>query len=130
MSKPIPTIADWKGNEIKEGMEICFVQTVIHNSKMSWLMPKGGGKFVENVLCEASDEPCWILSEYYIVEKDGNRLFVPTVTKGAGELKGYTFHSRIYLGEKNFFENNPTMAIKGISDTNPNALPSQNTPPY
>jgi len=64
-------ITDWAGNEIKAGMEVAFLQTEIHHSRQEMLLPGGctkDGKPYRQVLQEAHDEPCWILSEFMVVE--------------------------------------------------------------
>lgn len=113
-------ITDWKGNEIKPGMEVAFLTTVIHHMEAGILWPKpyvDNGKPGYQKIQDTHDESCWILSEFRKVEEHDGRLFVTIETKD-GE---YKYISRTYLGESSFFASEPpVLAIKGVSDVNPN----------
>lgn len=121
-------ITDWKGNEIKPGMEVAFLQTVRHVMGGGIMWPgryaKDGKPFFEETV-KAHDEPCWILSEWMVVQKsaDDGRLYVTEVENGANDLEGYVFRMNVYLGEKNGFSDSPpVLAIKGVSDIKPDKI--------
>jgi hypothetical protein len=116
-------VFDWNGNEIKEGMIIYFVQTkpgFLESSRNGILIPQTG-----ETIWEDEDEwqkrknaNIWELGEGMEVKKDRNteRLFVETITKGSGEWEGSTFHSKIDLLMQIKMWGELTIAIKGISD--------------
>lgn len=120
-------ITDWAGNEIKPGIQVAFLQTVIHHWAGGIMWPAGSqkdsiSKYEETQV--AHDEPCWILGYFKIVQADhkGN-LYVDVVEKGAGELEGFTFHSKVYLnGDFWLWDKPPVLAIKLISDTKPDKI--------
>ena len=119
-------ITDWKGNEIKEGMTIYFVQTKPFNlGRMGWLVPEGmteSGK-PETIMesyedYEKRNQPIWELGDEMIVmAKDNGRLYVETNMECNGELNGYTISSEVDLLMQIKHSKELTIAIKGISDT-------------
>lgn len=115
-------IFDWEGNEVKAGMTIYFVQTkpgFLESGRVGVTTPQTGEIVWEDESSgqERKNKVVWELGEEMLVEKDANsRLIVKTVTKGAGELEGYTFNSTIDLIMQKRFSPDLTIAIKGISD--------------
>ena len=94
-------ITDWAGNEINPGMEVAFLQTVIHHWEGGILWPNryvDGGKPAYEKIQDAHDELCWILGKWMVVQKsvDDGRLYVVDSIKDSG----YTFSTNVYLVEK------------------------------
>ena len=126
-------VHDHIGNEVKEGMTIYLVQTKpFVFGKIGMFIPAGiskSGKVEE--IWESEDEyqkrkntNIWELGEPYLVWKDDDGdLYINQVTKGINELAGYTFYSRVHLDFRDVFDDKKdkiVIAIKGISDKNPN----------
>ncbi len=99
------TVTDWKGNEIKEGMEVCIIQT---NTDNYFRDSKTGLPFTPIV-------DCWDIKTYLVESKNGN-LVINTTTKGANEAEGYTFHFSNPISMLTWTSKNCIIAIKGISD--------------
>lgn len=106
-------ITDWKGNEVKEGDEICIIRRIRRPffTNVSWLIPDGMGKFQE---IKGSDpEPakeCWEVGDYTKVEPG----FMCTTKEG-----DTTYKCHISLLTM-FMTDDFVLAIKGLSDVNPN----------
>ena len=99
------TMTDWKGNEIKPGMEVCIIKII----DKQYMVP--GVLFPDGTCIMADREPdkvCWEIGPYYLVE--GEKLII---TESIGE---FTFSQPLEI--KCFFldMNNYFLAIKGISD--------------
>ena len=118
-------ITDWAGNEIKTGMEVAFLQTVIHHWGGGILWPAGSQKdgvarYEETSV--AHDEECWILGEFRTVHGSGDDLYVIIETKSDWPERECTISSTVKLGVMNVWTDRiPVVAIKGLSDKNPNA---------
>jgi len=108
-------IVDWKGNEIKDGDEICFIKFLERDyyGKAGMFMPdgKGGGETHWFKIEPNPDKECWEVGEYLKVEMKGN---IPYVTTKLGE---YTFTQPISMMLFSMNKDCSILAIKGISDT-------------
>lgn len=109
-------IFDWKGNEIKAGMTIYFVQTkpgLIESSRIGLLMPQTGETIWEDEKDweERKNKEIWELGQPYLVGEKNDRLFYTTMA----DEDGYTFSFPFFAAF--LFGSTPIIAIKGISDT-------------
>jgi len=109
-------IFDWKGNEIKEGMTIYFVQTSAMNfGRFGMFIPDGvgGGHSIYESdedyekRKEKQNEPIWHLGMPYNVEEKNGDLFYTTPK----DEDDYTLSFQLR------YRKDSTIAIKGISDT-------------
>lgn len=114
-------IRDWRGNEVKEGMTIYFVQTKpMYIGKYGMLIPGGCTKDGKPTEVWESDEDyeirrnedIWHLGNPYEVTKKDGRLFA---SFNEGELTFSTLLSNL-VAEPPL---TTTIAIKGISDIKP-----------
>lgn len=105
-------VKDWKGNEIKEGQTIVYIQ-VVEKFYASGVLFKG----VYRELLPASEARCWIPKNEYLVERIGDRLgYVQTIID-----RGFTVSMNAYLDNESWFDSalpgeGHILAIKGISD--------------
>lgn len=114
-------ITDWKGNEVKAGMTIYFVQTkpgLLESSRFGVCFPDRDGKShsvwepEENWL-ERKNKEMWELGEEYLVEEKNGILYYTTTP----DRDGYTYSAPFSMAS--LFGSAPTIAIKGISDAQP-----------
>jgi hypothetical protein len=122
-------IFDWKGNELKAGMTIYFIQTspgFLEGSRHGIMYPDVNGKAhqtwePEEQWQERKNKKVWRLGDEYLVHQDkaDGTLFIKSIIKGKGDLDGYIFSEKVLLNSKFHFLQPPTIAIKGISDTPP-----------
>jgi hypothetical protein len=105
-------MTDYLGNEIKDGMEICWVLVNKHTPQISWYV---GGKIM--MMQEEENEPCWELGEYIKVSvcENGRPMYHKTVKDG-----DITYNFTDYLDSPFIDTKNIVLAIKGISDKQPN----------
>lgn len=107
-------VLDWMGNEVRAGMEVCYVETNFHQPYMSVIL--GGEKHEQ----QKSDTPIWLRGAYQKVEtwKDG-RLYI----NQKFNANGWEYNNVIFLGDKNIFiDDSLKLAIKGVSDNEPNKI--------
>lgn len=103
---------DWKGNEIKSGMTIYFVQTrpgALESSRLGMLMPQTGETIWEDekVWQERKNKEVWELGQPYDVHcTDGGNWFYATKE----DEDGCTFSFPLSL------QKDSIIAIKDISD--------------
>jgi len=108
-------IFDWKGNEIKPGMTIYFVQTkCTHWGRYGLMIPSIGETIWESdedyeKRKEEDDKPIWYLGRPYNVEERFGELYYITMPNEDGETFGCQLR----------YETNVTIAIKDISDKKP-----------
>lgn len=108
-------ILDWKGNEIKAGMTIYFIQTepgFLETARMGLMMP-GTGKTIwedEKNVEERKNKVVWRLGNPYTVSEKEGQLFYTTEEDEEGYTASFPFSMAFLFGSK------PTIAIKGISD--------------
>lgn len=112
-------IKDWKGNEIKAGMTIYFVKTkpgFLETSRHGLLIPQTGETILEDEknVEERKNREVWELGHEYLVEEKQGRLFYTTSPNEDGETYSSSFTTAFLFGSE------PIIAIKGISDANPN----------
>lgn len=106
-------IFDWKGNEVKVGMTIYFVQTKSMSFGRFGLMMPGTGETVwesdedYEKRKEIEKKPIWHLGVPYMVEEKFGELYYTTLP----DEEGYTYGCQLC------HETHQTIAIKGISDT-------------
>lgn len=106
---------DWKGNEIKAGMIIYFIQTkpVFFESSRIGLMMPGTGETTwedEKVWQERKNKEIWELGQPYLIKENEHGLFYTTMPDEEGYTYSFHFSMAFHFG------NIPTIAIKGISD--------------
>lgn len=105
---------DWKGNEIKAGMTIYFVQTklgVLESSRMGLLMPNGNHVWEdEKTWMERKNQEVWELSEPYKVSERKGVLMITRYFENDPDIDSLT--TTLY----DPFNPSPMLAIKGISD--------------
>lgn len=103
-------ILDWKGNEVKAGMTIYFVQTKpMTIGKFGMIMPNGTQVWESDEDYEKrKNEDIWFLGRPYIVSESNGRFILTTEP----DKEGYTYSMPFYQS----LENESTIAIKGISD--------------
>lgn len=108
-------IRDWKGNEIKAGMTIYFVQTKpMTIGKFGMLIPDGEGGHSQvwesdEDYDKRANKEIWELGVPYLVIENNGRLYYQTMP----DEEGYTLSSPFYES----IIREVTIAIKGISDT-------------
>lgn len=106
---------DWKGNEIKAGMTIYFVQTkpgVLESSRVGLMMPHSGETIWEDEKGwqERKNQEIWELGEpYEVTERDGI-LMITRYFENDPDIDSLT------TTLQDPFNPNPILAIKGISD--------------
>jgi hypothetical protein len=105
-------MTDWKGNEIKEGQTIVYIQ-VARKTYASGVFFKG----VYREFQPASEERCWIPKSEYVVQRIGDRLGY--VVSNIAE--GYTVSMNAFFDNESWFDSaapgeGHILAIKGISD--------------
>lgn len=106
---------DWKGNEIKAGMTIYFVQTkpgVLESSRMGLLMPHTGETIWEDEKqwLDRKNQEVWELSEPYEVSERNGVLMITKYFENDPDIDSLT--TTLY----DPFNQSPIIAIKGISD--------------
>lgn len=106
-------IFDWKGNEIKAGMVIYFVQTkpgLLESMRHGILMPSTGKTVWENESGwqERKNEDRWELGQEWLVVESGGRLCIQYAD---GEMT-VTIPFNQFGGDKE-----QVIVIKDISDT-------------
>ena len=99
-------ITDYLGNEVKSGMEICFIRVVDRQQFRFMGIYVGGEKFGEEEPIRP-DKSCWNIGEYINVETN------LTYTK---EIGGYTFTAPISMLIFSTDFSTHILAIKGVSD--------------
>lgn len=109
-------ILDWKGNEVKDGMTIYFVQTkpgVVASSRMGLLIPQTGETIWEDEKDwkERKDKEIWELGRPYEVSERGGQLYITSRFENDPDIDSLTQPLYSPFGEL------PPIAIKGISDT-------------
>lgn len=110
-------IKDWKGNEIKAGMTIYFIQTkpgVLESSRQGIMLPQTGETIwepEENWL-ERKNKEIWELGKPYLVSESQDGSLRITVHYDDPDIESITMPLFCPLG------GTPTIAIKGISDKN------------
>lgn len=115
-------ILDWKGNEVKAGMVIYFVQTRVGfpaNSRHGVIIP-GSGEMVwekEEDWIKRRDEEIWELGQPYNVDFKYGQLWYTTFP----DEEDYTYSAQLALRKDSM------IAIKGISDKNENHDTSEGT---
>lgn len=105
-------ITDWKGNEIKPGMEVCCILT---KRKMRIHIP-------DNVPLGPYYEDCWDVGDFAIVELRDGQLGIFTGFRIVHDLAEPP-SPRFVPFSSSFmrpFDDTLRLAIKGISDQNPN----------
>lgn len=108
-------MTDWKGNEIKEGDEICLIKFLQKDwvGRSGFYVPQGNGSFKEVVVKEKPepDKEVWEVGAYYLVH---NRKGLLCITEEVGEHKITSAINQLmfFLDEKCF-----QIGIKGVSDT-------------
>lgn len=109
---------DWQGNVIKEGDEICVIQTKKNYmfKKPQSYVPNLSGGFDVIDLFEEPEEDCWIIEESYKVVIINDSLYF---TYAAGEYTVSNSLSIIKIGLDQYH----LLAIKGVSDMQPKQLP-------
>lgn len=100
-------ITDWKGNEIKPGMEIVLINTFIRQY------------FTEVGIPPHDPIPCWDVYDPHIVELNEHGILgYWTHGKHTGEFEGYTYS--IFNAVQGVFRSPDVLvAIKGVSDSKP-----------
>lgn len=106
---------DWKGNKIEVGMTIYFVNTQHRFGRAGIFFPDGEGGYktmfeTDEELNERLSKPVWELGMPYEVEIINNEYYIKC------NISEYSF-SRPF---KYTFQQEGVIAIKGISDENPN----------
>lgn len=106
-------ITDWKGNEIKAGMTVVYIQIREDHPSIGTYYQ---GKNIS--LSVANSNKCWRVVDERIVERIGDRLGFRNVEKISG---GYTCHYNSYFDKESVFESampndGYIIAIKGVSD--------------
>lgn len=111
---------DWKGNEIKAGMIIYFVNTEHRFGRAGIIMPSGDGSAFTTLWQESDEElnerlskPVWELGMPYEVEIIDGEYFMKC------KVGEYSF-SRSFKHRSIYVTGEEIIAIKGISDKNPN----------
>jgi hypothetical protein len=109
-------IRDWKGNEIKAGMTIYFVQTkpgFLESSRMGLLMPDTGETIWEDekIWLERKNKDVWELGDPYVVSERNGMLMITRHYKDDPDIDSLTTTLWSPFGET------PPIAIKGISDS-------------
>ena len=110
-------MTDYKGNEIKPGMEICAVKIIDRQMfRGGVLIPVVPGvAHIEHWEDKRPDRPCWEPGEYYKV--NDSMCIQKNVSSGEYEFTCTIRIDDMIVGlEKELY----VIAIKGISDTNPN----------
>lgn len=99
-------ITDYLGNEVKDGMDICFI-TVIDKQQFRFMGYMIGGEMKGSLEPERPDKPCFEKGEFYHLNNGLN------YTKKHGGITYTAPLSMLTFGQQ------PTqiLAIKGISDT-------------
>lgn len=71
MTPPDNIVTDWKGNQIKEGDEVCFirVKTGGYFRNAAFLIPDGKGGHTEHKIPDDPEEDCWIIEECIKIDK-------------------------------------------------------------
>jgi len=110
-------IFDWKGNEIKAGMTIYFVQTkpgFLVSSRMGLLIPQTGKMIWEKEenWIKRRDEDIWELGKPREVTQENGRLYI-TERFNDPDIELLTQP----LSDAFMWDAKPTIAIKGISET-------------
>ena len=87
-------ITGYKGNEIKEGMEVVVINVVERHSRVGWLIPDLSGKLEEVMEDLRPDSPCWeVIETERVIMLDINRLGF--CQKGTWGDTSYTMHDTI-----------------------------------
>lgn len=116
-------ITDWKGNEIKPGMEVCIILTkryTLHPIGIIGFMyfnPDGSTNC--SVIPPNQEELGWWLGEYQVVESRGDKLGV-VKTGRFGHDGEYSTYESFCPFDSPFelpFDEYRLLAIKGVSDT-------------
>ncbi len=110
--KNMEAIKDWKGNEVKEGDEVCRIlikKGGLFNN-IQWWIPDGKGNTKVVKVPDIPEADCWEVGQYQKVELCNGMLCTTTVTDS------FTMTSPLSL---EFPNDRVILAIKGISDTNP-----------
>jgi len=116
-------IKDWKGNEIKPGMECCFIETKRYNhgfigmesiGPISWLIPSTG----ENITLPEQEQRGWWPSDYFkVVLCNGILGWWTTHETPIGTVDMFNTFSFAWIDDCHL------LAIKGISDMHPTKGP-------
>lgn len=107
---------DWKGNEIKAGMTIYFVQTkpgFLETGRYGLMIPQTGETVWEDEKnwVERKSKEIWELGRPYVVSEKGGVLMVTMFFENDPDIDSLTTPLHIpFEGPL------PTIAIKGISD--------------
>ena len=111
-------IFDWMGNEVKAGMTIYFVQTkpsFLETARIGWVIPITGVNIWEDEKEweKRKNRDVWELGREYDVVNIRGGLQVRMNIEDNEDIESIIFPICYMFGE------NPTIAIKGISDTTP-----------
>lgn len=103
-------IKDWKGNEVKDGDEICFIATKKNYmfSTGYWLVPGDPPQKIPMDLPPPED--CWIVGDYHKVFIMHGELYT-TITSGNFTLTDALVNTLLFVDRRYTI-----LAIKGISD--------------
>jgi hypothetical protein len=107
-------ITDWMGNEIKEGMEVCFITTKYKSPFLSggYLNP-ATKEYVQTVKFNTEVEDVWLVGGYFKVYKDERGRLVVDIDLG----NGFTYVKPLDLSDDFGKEyEGRLLGIKGISD--------------
>lgn len=109
-------VKDWKGNIVKEGDEICFIQIIKKDCFGDLYIGLPPHRELIKIKETNPDEFCWEKGEYHKVTLlEGHPAFTTTTY-------GYTFTRCLSLSMMDM--NNIILAIRGVSDK-PDAINSQ-----
>lgn len=99
-------MTDYLGNEIKDGMEVCWVLVNRHTPKFGWFV---GGKVV--AIHQEENEPCWEVGGYIkvLVGENGRPMYHKTVKDC-----DITYNFTDYLDSPFIDTKNIVLAIKEI----------------
>jgi hypothetical protein len=102
-------ITDWKGNEIKPGMEICLIKVIDrHTMVFGMLIPLPDGGHKEYKEEKRPDSPCWEVGNYYLIDENFSYL--------AEDKADLTLRVSIHFIDFSMDKRTHILAIKGISD--------------
>lgn len=110
-------MTDWKGNEIKPGMEICFIRVIYRQYfQFGVLVPIAPGVHVDHMEDKRPDKPCWEVLESFIVDE------TLCISKTEGNITLKNPLSWIESG----LQDDTILAIKGISDNREDYITIEN----
>lgn len=112
----IDKIFDWMGNEVMAGMTIYFVRTKNFAGRCALLVPTQGLVYTESEddYEKRKNEEVWELGEPLSVVWQEGRLCALMKIENDPDVEQILFPIHSVFGEQ------PEIAIKGISDKNPN----------